>query len=101
MTELNTVTTGPPPTTDTVTVLWVHGVDSDTQVWDAATELVAVSHPCVSVDLPGHGDSPEPSDPASYERLRNSEAFGQVMARFAERFVGPPEVSVNELLVDM
>jgi len=41
------------------------------------------------------------SDPVSYERLRNSDAFGQVMARFAERFAGPPEVSVNEVLVEM
>ena len=68
MTELNTAITGPSATTDTVTVLWVHGVDSDTHVWDAATELVAESHPCVSVDLPGHGESPEPSDAAAYER---------------------------------
>jgi heme-degrading monooxygenase HmoA len=41
------------------------------------------------------------SDPESYTRLRNSEEFGQVMSRFAERFVGPPEVTVNELLVEM
>ena len=57
MTELHTVNAGPPPTTDTVTV-----------VWDAAVALVAASHPCVSVDLPGHGDSPEPADPAAYQR---------------------------------
>lgn len=41
------------------------------------------------------------SDPESYSRLRNSEAFGQIMAQFAERFAGPPEVTVNEILVEM
>jgi len=41
------------------------------------------------------------SNAASYDSLRSSPAFGQVMAKFAERFAGPPTVSVNELLVDM
>jgi quinol monooxygenase YgiN len=41
------------------------------------------------------------NDPASYARLRQSEAFQEVMSRFANRFAGPPNVSVNELLVEM
>ncbi len=41
------------------------------------------------------------SNPESYAKLRNSEAFSDVMARFAEKFAGPPEVTVNELLVEM
>ena len=41
------------------------------------------------------------TDAESYGRLRSSEEFGQIMARFAERFAAPPEVSVNELLVEM
>lgn len=68
MTDLHTVTTGPPIDHATITVLWVHGVDSDTHVWDPAVELVATRHPCVSVDLPGHGASPQPTDAAAYER---------------------------------
>lgn len=36
-----------------------------------------------------------------YERLRNSNAFKQTMARFADMFVGPPNISVNEILVQM
>ena len=68
MTELNTVVSGPATAPGTITTLWVHGVDSDTHVWDAAVELVAVDHPCVAVDLPGHGASPSPDDPAAYER---------------------------------
>lgn len=41
------------------------------------------------------------SDPASYERLRGSEAFQQTMGRFSAKFVGPPQVRVNEVLVEM
>ena len=40
-------------------------------------------------------------DPASYQRLRASEEFAATMARFAARFVDPPEVSINQLLVEM
>ena len=40
-------------------------------------------------------------NPESYQALRDSEDFQQVMARFAEDFAGPPTVSVNEILVDM
>lgn len=41
------------------------------------------------------------SDPASYRRLRESPEFAATMARFAERFTGPPAVTVNEILVEM
>lgn len=68
MTELHTITSGPRITDDTITTVWVHGVDSDTHVWDAAVELVAADHPCINIDLPGHGASPGPTDPAAYER---------------------------------
>ena len=37
----------------------------------------------------------------SYERLRDSPEFQSTMAQFARRFVGPPTVSVNEILVEM
>ena len=40
-------------------------------------------------------------DPASYERLRNSEEFAAVMAGFATEFVEPPVVTINEILVQM
>ncbi len=49
-------------------MLWVHGVDSDAHVWDPAVELVSDHHLCVGVDLPGHGESPEPDDAGAYER---------------------------------
>lgn len=41
------------------------------------------------------------ADPASYERLRSSEAFQQTMSRFAGRFTDPPSVSIDEIPVEM
>jgi quinol monooxygenase YgiN len=40
-------------------------------------------------------------DATSYTRLRESEDFQQIVSRFASRFVSAPQVSVNELLVEM
>lgn len=37
----------------------------------------------------------------SYEQLRRSEAFQATMSQFSDLFVGPPTVSINELLVEM
>ena len=41
------------------------------------------------------------SNPDSYQRLRRSDQFQFTMARFGEKFVGPPSVSTNEILVEM
>ncbi len=41
------------------------------------------------------------TDPESYERLRQSDRFRETMSRFADRFVAPPAISVNEVLVEM
>jgi len=38
---------------------------------------------------------------ASYAARRSSAEFQSTMARFATSFVGPPQVSVNEILVEM
>jgi len=40
-------------------------------------------------------------DPQSYQKLRESEAFVDAMARFAPSFLGPPVVTVSEVLVEM
>ena len=37
----------------------------------------------------------------SHEQFSSSDEFQRTMARFASRFVGPPQVSVNEVLVEM
>lgn len=41
------------------------------------------------------------SNPDSYTRLRQSDDFQQIMSRFSSRFASPPNVTVNELLVEM
>lgn len=61
-TELNVVTRGEGPT-----VLFVHGLDSDADVWTPVIDLLP-DHRCVAIDLPGHGRSPVSDDPATYER---------------------------------
>lgn len=38
---------------------------------------------------------------ASYETLRSSPEFEATMAQFARLFAGPPNVSINEILVEM
>ena len=38
---------------------------------------------------------------SSYQRLRETEEFRETMEQFARRFVGPPRVSINEVLVEM
>lgn len=40
-------------------------------------------------------------DAASYQALRESAEYESIIARFATEFVGPPRVSVNEILVEM
>ncbi len=40
-------------------------------------------------------------DASSYPALRETPEFQQTMARFAEKFVAPPSVSINEVLVQM
>ena len=40
-------------------------------------------------------------DAQSYAELRNSAEYQSTMARFATEFARPPEVSINEILVEM
>ena len=40
-------------------------------------------------------------DPDSYQRLRNSLRFQSTMQEFGQHFASPPEISINEVLVDM
>ncbi len=49
-------------------VIFLHGLDSDSTVWDPVVELLTTDHHCVMVDLPGHGRSPSPDEPAAYSR---------------------------------
>jgi pimeloyl-ACP methyl ester carboxylesterase len=52
---------------DGPTVVFVHGLDSTSAVWEPAIERLG-DHHCVNVDLMGHGDAPAPDDSSVYER---------------------------------
>ena len=65
-TPLHLTSTGS-ATASAATLLFVHGVDSDSDVWTPTIDLLT-DHLCVAVDLPGHGKSPASTDPAAYER---------------------------------
>ena len=41
------------------------------------------------------------TDASSYSALSASPEFAEIMAQFSERFVSPPRVSINEILVQM
>ncbi len=86
-TDLHTTRTGAGPT-----VLFVHGLDSDADVWTPTIDLLP-DHTCVAVDLPGHGQSPTSHDPADYER-------DAVLARLDELITDlePPVVLVGHSL---
>ena len=66
------------------TVLFVHGLDSSSEVWGPVIELLG-DHRCVAVDLPGHGHSPVSQDPSAYER----EALLETLDEIIESLDGP------------
>ena len=70
----------------TATLLFVHGVDSDSGVWAPTTDLLS-DHLCVLVDLPGHGKSPVSSDPSAYERAAILEDLNVVISGLARPVV--------------
>ena len=74
MTDLHVRTTGSGPT-----VLFVHGLDSDGEVWAPVVDLLS-DHTCVVVDLPGHGKSPLSDDPSDYERESLLEDLDTILA---------------------
>ena len=74
MTELHrtTVGSGPP-------VVLLHGMGDDSSVWDETVAKLADDFACTAVDLPGHGRSPAPDDPAAYEREAVLNAIDEVL----------------------
>jgi len=73
--KLHTVETGSGPT-----VVFLHGLDSDSSVWTPAVDILNNDHRCVLVDLPGHGESPKPDDPAEYTRHMVLDHLDRVLA---------------------
>ncbi len=84
-TPLHVTTTGS-ASADAATLLFVHGVDSDSNVWSPTIDLLA-DHYCVAVDLPGHGKSPASTDPSAYERSAMLEDLDAVISELTRPVV--------------
>lgn len=52
--------TGPP---EAPAVLLLHGFIGSRHDWHPVTEVIARTHRCIAVDLPGHGETGDPRDP--------------------------------------
>ena len=63
ITDLHTETAGTGPA-----VVLVHGIGDDGSVWAGTVEALGADFACTTIDLPGHGRSPAPSEQAAYER---------------------------------
>ena len=84
-TPLHVSTTGS-TSASPATLLFVHGVDSDSEVWTPTIDLLAEHH-CVAVDLPGHGKSPASTDPVAYERSAMLEDLDAVISELTRPVV--------------
>ena len=60
--------------------------------------IVATDHPCVAVDLPGHGESPAPTDPDAYDRGRVLDDLDAVIADIRTTEPEQPVVLVGHSL---
>lgn len=60
------------------TLLFVHGLDSTSDVWGPVIELLD-DHTCVTIDLPGHGRSAVSEDPDRYGRERLLTLFDEII----------------------
>lgn len=49
-------------------VVLLHGMGTSATTWNAVAEQLEDRHTVLAVDLPGHGDSPCPDDPAAFTR---------------------------------
>lgn len=48
--------------------MFLHGLGASTETWRACMDVLADRYEVIAVDLPGHGSSPVPEDPAAYTR---------------------------------
>ncbi|MFK7917959.1 MAG: alpha/beta fold hydrolase [Ilumatobacter sp.] len=61
--QLNTIRSGSGPS-----IVLLHGLGMSASTWTAVMSELETGHTVVSVDLPGHGDSPCPDDPDAFTR---------------------------------
>ena len=74
-TRLHRTTTGTGPA-----VVLVHGFADDSTVWDTTVAALEADCTCIAVDLPAHGRSPAPTEPADYERAALLASIDDVLA---------------------
>lgn len=75
-TPLHTDTTGAGPA-----VVFVHGMGDESSVWAETVADLARDCACTTIDLPGHGRSPAPTEAAAYEREAVLASIDAVLAR--------------------
>ena len=75
ITKLHTETTGTGPA-----VVLVHGIADDSSVWAATVDALSGDCACTTIDLPGHGRSPSPTEESAYEREALLAAMDGVLA---------------------
>jgi pimeloyl-ACP methyl ester carboxylesterase len=61
--QLNTVRSGSGPA-----IVFLHGMGMNAHTWGAVADELAARFTVVAVDLPGHGGSPCPEEPAAFTR---------------------------------
>jgi 2-succinyl-6-hydroxy-2,4-cyclohexadiene-1-carboxylate synthase len=64
----------------------LHGFTGNAETWAAFADSIGKARPLVAIDLPGHGGSACPADPAAYGAERTVEAILAVLERLD---VGP------------
>lgn len=64
-------------------LVFVHGLGTSTRTWDACRDLLADRYEVIVIDLPGHGQSAVPDDPAEYTRDRALEHLDGLLAEIA------------------
>ena len=73
---LHTVTVGTGPA-----VVFVHGMADDSSVWPATVEQLSAEFACTTADLPGHGNSPAPTEEAYYQREALLQGIDEMLTR--------------------
>ena len=79
-------------------ILFLHGLGASGETWSTVLDELADRYTVVAIDLPGHGRSPVPEDPAAYTRDAALAAIDEVLAALAAGGVGGAPVLVGHSL---
>jgi len=74
-------------------IVFLHGLGASTETWASCMDALADRYEVIAVDLPGHGASPVPEDPAVYSRDGALRDIDEVLAS-----LGAPAVLVGHSL---